>query len=308
MTETQIPQKMRRQIAALDDEDAAVRREAALKLGKQGDRAAVEPLLRALQDAKWKVRRNAVISLGRIGDYRAVSSLCQTLADSTAIVRRESATALGRIGVALAVEPLLRAMDDEKESVREEAGNAILKIGGFAVAPLCLMLSSEEPGLRFHATWALSEIYRYARVETTETILTDARLSPQQRWQGLEAIRTARPSWLHFNWLGDVQEFCESVLTVARIESVSSENPEVAGARAVLEYMTLARPSQRDLAAEKTELLRASHGSEARDGHKTLLRASDADEDDEIELELETRRTFLGRLKRLLRIGQRSVP
>jgi HEAT repeat protein len=92
--------------AALKDNSAVARRNAAMALGKIKDASAVEPLIATLKDKDLIVRRNAATALGQIQDARAVESLISALKDKDAIVRANAVTALGGIGKP-AVEALI---------------------------------------------------------------------------------------------------------------------------------------------------------------------------------------------------------
>ena len=75
-------------IAALQNSDADVARDAATSLGALGDRAAVEALIQVVSNADGYyhavVRAAAAASLGRLGDRRAVDALLGAVNDSLA--------------------------------------------------------------------------------------------------------------------------------------------------------------------------------------------------------------------------------
>ena len=85
-------------IAFLADADPAVRRRAALAVGRVGLAAGVQPLLPLLNDADPDVRQMAAFALGLIGDRGASAALQRTLGDSSFVVRGRAAEALGLIG------------------------------------------------------------------------------------------------------------------------------------------------------------------------------------------------------------------
>jgi HEAT repeat protein len=74
-----------------------------LELGAQ----AVEPLLLALQDSEAAIRKEAARTLGRIGDARSVEPLVAALKDTSVDVRQEACLALGEIGATAAVDALI---------------------------------------------------------------------------------------------------------------------------------------------------------------------------------------------------------
>ncbi len=128
-------------IAALGDDDDAVRCSAAEALGEIGDKRAVEPLISVLQSEELscsvadtvergrngrlakkplarkaeKIRCSAVDALGQLQDARAVEPLINVLQDSDCpnAIRCSAALALAQIGDQRAVEPLFEAMDGD---------------------------------------------------------------------------------------------------------------------------------------------------------------------------------------------------
>lgn len=74
-------------IAALRDNDAGVRRQAAFALGQLDARPAVDALVSAAKDTSPDVRRAVVEALGQIGDPKALQAVTQALKDATPVVR-----------------------------------------------------------------------------------------------------------------------------------------------------------------------------------------------------------------------------
>lgn len=86
-------------INALEDgEFESIRWQAAVLLGRRGDRNAVPPLIRSLRDHNYHVREEAAEALGRIGDPRAREPLSALLHDPVRSVRLRAETALGNLG------------------------------------------------------------------------------------------------------------------------------------------------------------------------------------------------------------------
>jgi HEAT repeat protein len=92
------------------------RAEAASLLAKLGDRAAIEPLIRALSDAAPKVRESAAGSLGILRATEAETALIERLEkDQAPDVRGAAAQALGGLKTAGAKAALQAAMTTEKD-------------------------------------------------------------------------------------------------------------------------------------------------------------------------------------------------
>jgi hypothetical protein len=86
----------------------------------------IDDLTRALmQDTSYKVRVQAALVLGKLGDRRAVPALIQALKDDNESVRGIAATSLGRLGDKSAAGALLEATNDSSEFVRAQAKKAL---------------------------------------------------------------------------------------------------------------------------------------------------------------------------------------
>ncbi|NOT23620.1 MAG: HEAT repeat domain-containing protein [Nitrospiraceae bacterium] len=175
------------QIAALRDEDWAIREEAAMMLGTLRDPRAVAPLVSMLHDGDRAVRdaaigallaigESAVMPLGAclsdpvltvqelassvlatIADVRVLTQLIAALASSDWIVRMHAAKALGRIQDPQAVGPLVPLLQDKVKAVREEASTALAAIGEAALSSLLDALTHVEWLVRLHAVEALGK-------------------------------------------------------------------------------------------------------------------------------------------------------
>jgi HEAT repeat protein len=173
------------QIAALKDEDWAIREEAAAALGAFRDARAVGPLVGLLRDADRAVRQAAIDALTAIGEasvpvlglclsdpqagvQEAASSVLALIADERVlmplidavrnrdwIVRMHAAKALGRIKDARAIEPLIALLQDKVKAVREEATMALAEMGNDALPSLLAALKHPEWLVRLHAVEAL---------------------------------------------------------------------------------------------------------------------------------------------------------
>jgi HEAT repeat protein len=175
------------QIAALKDEDWAIREEAATMLGTFRDPRAVAPLVSVLRDGDRAVRDAAIGALLAIGEpavttlgaclsdpvltvQELVSSVLATIADVRVlaplvkalkspdwIVRMHAAKALGRIKDSGAVSPLVPLLQDKVKAVREETSTALAAIGEAALASLLAALTHTDWLVRLHAVEALGK-------------------------------------------------------------------------------------------------------------------------------------------------------
>jgi len=62
-------------LGLLTDDDPTTRWKAIESLARDGDPAAVDPIIKALNDEDWRVRQKAAWALGNLGDLRALHPL-----------------------------------------------------------------------------------------------------------------------------------------------------------------------------------------------------------------------------------------
>jgi hypothetical protein len=93
-----------------------------------------EELCKALlEDTNYKVRVQAALVLGRLGDKTAVPSLIKALADTNKTVRAISAQALGQLAAPSAADPLRDLLKREGDPfVRAQAEKALALVSGDA--------------------------------------------------------------------------------------------------------------------------------------------------------------------------------
>ncbi|MBX3331105.1 MAG: HEAT repeat domain-containing protein [Nitrospira sp.] len=193
------------QIAALRDEDWAIRGEAAGRLGTFKDPRAVAPLVSLLRDQDRSVREAAIEALRSIGaaavqtvgtcltepdlsvqesasailatiaDERVLAPLIKALHSGDWIVRMHAAKALGRVRNADAVEPLIPLLQDKVKAVREEAAAALAAIGDAAIPSLLKELQHEDWLVRLHAVESLRKLKSKRAVEPLLSVLFNDR-------------------------------------------------------------------------------------------------------------------------------------
>ncbi len=199
------------EIAALKDEDWALREEAATLLGDFRDPRAVGPLVAVLHDEDRAVREAAVAALRKIGQPaapaltvalqdpnsnvqeaavsilkdvatpEAVEPLIGCLTNKNWIMRMHAAKALGNLGDERAVRHLIPLLMDSVKAVRVDATDALVRIGRPAVATLLAALRHEEWILRLHACEALGKIGAEEAVEPLcEVMLHDRDMAVRQ--------------------------------------------------------------------------------------------------------------------------------
>lgn len=119
---------------AIASSDQTVRANAALLLGKSGDRRMLKYLYWALQDkdSDDKVRFNAVEAIARLGDERIYPKLWAMLISAYADDRVVGIRAMGALGTAEAKNALITMLDDEVLEVRLAAAEQLGMLGDIA--------------------------------------------------------------------------------------------------------------------------------------------------------------------------------
>jgi len=151
-------------IDALHDEDRAVREAAATSLRKIG-RAGLPALTRALQDPNGNVQEAAVSILMDLADTSTVEPLIECLASKNWVMRMHAAKALGALGDERSVRPLIPLLMDPVKAVRVDTSDALARLGSVAVMSLLAALRHDEWILRLHACEALGKMSAEEAVE-----------------------------------------------------------------------------------------------------------------------------------------------
>lgn len=118
--------------------DPSVRREAAARLGRIGDRRVIPVVATLLEDRDPGVRRAGADALGDLGGPEVIEPLARALRDAEPAVRWSAAYALGATRLPEAVPPLLDALHDPEGAVRTFAAAALGDLGDPRAVPALL--------------------------------------------------------------------------------------------------------------------------------------------------------------------------
>ena len=233
----------------LVDEEARVRRRAALAVGRVGLRDGVELLLPLVGDAEPEVRQMAAFALGLIGDRRARDPLVQALGDPSALVQGSAAEGLGLIGDPAAAEPIGRtiaqivaagALDTapgDDADVRRDTPLAVFRVGLFALVRLkafepiaaAVLDAAGQPRVRWWpVAFALQRLEDPRALNALLTLAGDA--NPYTRAfavKGLGALkdRAALPVLLPLVASSDRPVVIEAVRALGRIGDPAAASP-----------------------------------------------------------------------------------
>jgi HEAT repeat protein len=134
--------------------------------------AAVDPLIDALKDKEGAVRKFAAILLGKIGDPRAIDPLGMALYDMHHDVGKASAEALVNFG-ANSFEILVEALDHPEMWIRIHSVDVLPKIVEPRVALILLeMLKDPEREVKKHVIEAMGELKDKRTLTALQEIVT----------------------------------------------------------------------------------------------------------------------------------------
>ena len=235
-------------VRLLSDNEARVRRRAALAVGRVGLRDGVQPLVAVLADADPEVRQMAAFALGLLGDKTAHDPLVRALADESPLVQGSAAEALGLIGDPAAAEPIGRMVAQivqggvvgqpaEDEDVRRDTAASAFRLGVYALVRLkaydqlaaAVLDASGEPRVRW---WPVAfALQRLEDKRALSALLTLAK-DPQPytrafavKGLGLLTDRTALPVLLPLLTTGDRAVVIETIRALGRIGDGAAAAP-----------------------------------------------------------------------------------
>ncbi|MBW2276314.1 MAG: HEAT repeat domain-containing protein [Deltaproteobacteria bacterium] len=183
-------------VAALKDEWAPVRAQAASALGTQGIADAVDPLSALVDDPDIEVRMAVAGALVRIGTAEAFDHFDKALVDKDPQVRGAAVDAVGSRRNPALVEKLYAAVGDEHHKVRERAREAVYTIVTHAmkgtasseiVKRLVEMLRSDDPAARASAAYLLGKLHITQATRALSKALKDT--DEDVRWAALTALK-----------------------------------------------------------------------------------------------------------------------
>jgi HEAT repeat protein len=236
-------------VRLLSDEEARVRRRAALAVGHVGLAEGVAPLIEALADTDAEVRQMAAFALGLLGDKRATDPLIKMLEDPAAIVQGSAAEALGLVGDPAAAAPLgsfvgrivqsttFAQVPGDDDDVRRDTPSSACRLAIYALVRLkaygplasAVLDGSAEPRVKWWpVAFALQRLENPASLPALITLAKDP--NPYTRAfavKGLAALkdRAALPVLMPLLSSGERNVLVETVRALGRIGDPSAAEP-----------------------------------------------------------------------------------
>lgn len=147
-------------LAAAEDEDPFIRRDAVQVLGQIGDRSAMPVLVKRLSDGEEDTRIEAVKSLAQMGDPSIIQYLEKPLFDKSPAVRLEAVKLYMQYGDKSCADLLNKASKKERDlDTRRLILQALRKFGDpSSIDQFMKNLSDPEPNIRREAALGLGDI------------------------------------------------------------------------------------------------------------------------------------------------------
>jgi cyclophilin family peptidyl-prolyl cis-trans isomerase/HEAT repeat protein len=234
----------------LTDDEARIRRRAALAVGRVGLHDGVQPLLPLLaSDPEPEVRQMAAFALGLLADARAKDPLAAALADPSPLVKGSAAEALGLLGDASAADAVgrmvadlagsgaLREVPGDEDDVRRDTPSAACRVGIFALVRLKgftqLAAAALDAGGQPRAAWwpiafALQRLEDPRGLPALRTLAKNGNAYTRAfAVKGLGALKDheALPTLMQLLSSGDRAVLVETVRALGRIGDASAAAP-----------------------------------------------------------------------------------
>jgi HEAT repeat protein len=166
----------------LEDKSSSIRHAAVIALGRYGNPAAIEELIKPkiLNAVEVNTRWAAVVALGQLGNYQIIDYLVKAAGDSEWIVRNQAVTELKekirdviKEKESRTVRLLIRLLAMKDEEIIELVVEGLVKLGPVSFRLLCDALKSPSAEMRKNAARALGQMRADLAVDSITGLLQD---------------------------------------------------------------------------------------------------------------------------------------
>src|SRR2546428_855397 len=237
-------------VRMLGDDEARIRRRAALAIGHVGLKEGVPPLVAMLtSETDPEVRKMAAFALGLLGDKAARDPLVTALADPSPLVQGSAAEALGLVAEPTAADPIARMLSsilqsgvlaqppgDEDDMKRDTAAAAfrlgvyaLVRLNAYATLASVVLDESGQPRVRWWpVAFALQRLEDKRALPALLTLAKDAH--PYTRAfavKGLAALKdpSALPTLMPLLTSGERSVLIETIRALGKIGDPSTAEP-----------------------------------------------------------------------------------
>jgi len=237
-------------VRMLGDDEARIRRRAALAIGHVGLKEGVPPLVAMLtSETDPEVRQMAAFALGLLGDKAARDPLVTALADPSPLVQGSAAEALGLVAEPTAADPIARMLSsilqsgvlaqppgDEDDMKRDTAAAAfrlgvyaLVRLNAYATLASVVLDESGQPRVRWWpVAFALQRLEDKRALPALLTLAKDAH--PYTRAfavKGLAALKdpSALPTLMPLLTSGERSVLIETIRALGKIGDPSTAEP-----------------------------------------------------------------------------------
>ncbi len=162
-------------VKCLAHEDAGLRLDASIVLGRIADPTSSAPLLKLLRDPSPILRANVVQAIGQIGVVDHCESVAQMLDDDDPGVRLNAAAALARMGDERVRQDVVGLLRDPDPVIRGYGATACARAGATGSwGAIAQLLGEESEDVRARAAEALGALGEPAAAKVLTTALKDS--------------------------------------------------------------------------------------------------------------------------------------
>jgi len=224
-------------IKLLNKPEVSFRTNAAIALGRLGEKKAVKALCGALKDSSPKVRRAAAIALGMIEDPSAIDPLVETLHDSNPSVRLAVLESLNDLGISNKhVEEISKCLKNSDPRIRELAVLLLGKGGESSVEPLLSVINDNVREVRVASIHSLIELLSKIPQSRSE----DVRKEISEKIRDIQNIADI---------VIEILEKSENTSTRRNVVWVLGQLADIRGIRVLIKILEEGTPEERRLAS-----------------------------------------------------------